>query len=226
MTLGQAIHASFLQMVRQLDAHMARQLHGEERHRPFTTSPLQGPFTVQGQRLLLRRDKDYWLRVTSLETGLSTLLLAIEAQPPPTVRLRESEFAVVAVSSHAGDHAWARRSSYESLYALAYQAEAPAQPRVSLTFASPTAFRSQGRTLLLPSPRLVFSSLWECWQRFSPMPLETAWLASMTADVDVSRYTLRTRMLDFGSYRQVGFVGECEFMARPGVSDHVVRGRL
>jgi CRISPR-associated endoribonuclease Cas6 len=85
-----------------------------------------------------------------------------------------------------------------------------------LTFLSPTAFRSQGRTLLMPLPRLVFTSLLEWWNRYAPFPLSPAILEDVEADVDIARYTLHTQMLDFDRYRQVGFVGDCEFLARRG----------
>jgi CRISPR-associated endoribonuclease Cas6 len=224
MTLGKAIHACFLQMVRRLDPDVGLQLHGADRQKPFTTSPLQGPFEVRGHRLLLKHDREYWLRVTSLEAGLSELLLRLEDQPPQFLNLLEATFAVLNVSSDAHVHAWARRSSYEELQVPKVASEPNPRPKVGMAFASPTAFRSQGQTVLLPLPRLVFSSLWERWQRYAPVPLETALLETLVTDVDIARYKLQTQMMDFGSYRQLGFVGECEFFVRKCVSEEVMWG--
>ena len=61
-----------------------------------------------------------------------------------------------------------------------------------------------------PRPELVFGSLARTWSLYSPLalPLDRDELVAMTADaVVMSRYELRTQMLQFPKHKQVGFVG-------------------
>ncbi len=61
-----------------------------------------------------------------------------------------------------------------------------------------------------PRPELVFGSLARTWGLYSPisLPLDRDELVAMAADaVVMSRYELRTQMLQFPRHKQVGFVG-------------------
>lgn len=225
LTQGNAIHAWFLHLVHQQSPPLASWLHSQERRKPFTASPLQGALSRQGMSARVRTDYTYWLRVTSLDADLSAVLLAIEAAPPLRVRLFDVEFEVSMVTSHPQAHAWAGQSTYEHLYAQAGAHQPAAQ--TTLEFSSPTVFRSQGRNQLLPSPRLIFSSLWDSWHAFAPLPLPDALLPLLSTELDVLRYELKTQMLDFGKYRQSGFVGSCTLgmPRRPAAPDaDVLRG--
>jgi hypothetical protein len=159
MTLGNAFYTALLQLVAHHDQNLAARLHDTNGPKPFTTSPLQGPVTVRGRQLLVQRDCDYWLRVTSVEERLSHILLAMEEHPPQTLPLHGGQFAVVQMSSQAHAHPWAARMPYDALYETAVPREMRSRSQVTLVFESPTAFRSQGQTLLFPLPRLVFGSL-------------------------------------------------------------------
>jgi CRISPR-associated endoribonuclease Cas6 len=225
MTLGNAFYTAVLQLVGEHDRDMAAQLHNADGPKPFTTSPLQGPVTAADKQLRLQRGHDYWLRVTSLDAEISRLLLAIEEQPPQAMRLHDGQFIVAQVSSQSQDHPWACRTQYDALYAAALRCDVQTRPQVTMVFESPTAFRSQGRTIVFPLPRLVFGSLLSRWNQYAPLPLDKELLEAMEMGIDVDRYTLQTQMQNFGRYQlQVGFVGQCTFGVRKGVAREVVWG--
>ena len=211
MTLGKAIHANFLQQVRRFDRAMASRLHDGDDRKPFTTSPLQGPFVPQGRSLCVQPNQKYWFRVTSVETALSELLLRIEENPPAALRLLQTEFKVIMVSSNPRLHPSARRLSYEMLLKENQRPRDSLHRKVKLRFYSPTAFHSDGQTKLFPEPRLVLTSLWDHWQRFAPSPLSRQYLESLVDKTYVASYQLQTRMQHFGAYRQLGFVGSCAY---------------
>lgn len=80
---------------------------------------------------------------------------------------------------------------------------------------------------MLPSPRLIFSSLWESWHAFAPLLLPDALLPLLSTELNVLSYELKTQMCDFGKYRQSGFVGSCTLglPRRPAAPDaDVLRG--
>lgn len=222
LTQGQAVHALFLHLVQQREPQIAAWLHSQERRKPFTTSPLQGELRRVGMELLVQPDHTYWLRVTSVDADLSAVLSAIEEEPPAQVRLFQVDFEVCAVTSHPHDHDWAGQSTYEQLYTRVWQGRPAAQ--TTLEFASPTVFRSQGRNLIMPSPRLVFSSLWESWHAFTTLPLPPDLLPLLSSEIEVLRYELKTQMNDFGNYRQIGFVGACTFGMPRRHEGEVLRG--
>jgi CRISPR-associated endoribonuclease Cas6 len=225
MTLGNAWYTAVLQLVGEYDRALATQLHENDGLKPFTTSPLQGPVTVVGKQLRVQSDQDYWVRVTSLEERLSHVLCAIESHPPSTIRLHDGQFRVVQVSSQSQDHPWALRTPYEALYEAVLRHDPRPRSQVTMAFESPTAFRSQGQTIVFPLPRLVFGSLLNRWNHYAPLPLALELVEAFDVGIDVDRYTLKTQMQDFGRYKlQVGFVGQCTFGTRKGVAAEVVWG--
>lgn len=223
MTLGNAFYTAFLQLVAEHDPELATWLHDANGPKPFTTSPLQGPVAVRDKQLHLQPDQDYWLRVTSIDARLSRTLSALEAQPPPTLRLHNGQFAVTHVTSQPQVHPWAACVPYDALYEAALAHEMRSRPQVPLVFESPTAFRSQGRTTVFPLPRLVFGSLMSRWNHYAPFPLDEDLIDVLDAEIDVDRYDLKTQMQNFGRYQlQIGFVGQCTFGARKDVEAEVV----
>ncbi len=229
--LGRATHAWFLDRVRAADPTLAERLHQSNAVRPFTVSALRGVRrTTQGQ-VTLEAGREYWLRVTSLQPELSQRVVD-EVVPalPGEIRLAETTFRVVSVTSDPREHAWAGQTSYQ---ALAQEhllgAKRPAR-KIRLHFASPTTFRrTQGETSLtdekgrayrvaghnvtLPLPGLVFDSYLQRWNAFAPIALHPDVKRYAEECVAISRYQLRTRLVEFGPAREVGFVGACQFMA-------------
>lgn len=224
-TLGNAFYRYFLNLIRERAGpqgwNLATYLHDTKGPKPFTTSPLQGPFTAEGEQLRLQPDRTYWLRVTSLDAPLSSIIDAIEANPPRTLQLHGMPFQVLGMSSQPGGHAWACRQTVENLYAAFRQPTAEKCSKVTLAFVSPTAFREKGRTTILPLPRLVFGSLLRRWNSYVPEAyhLNPALLHTIDAMVDIDRYQLETHMLNYRRYQlQIGFVGKCTFAIRQDIA--------
>jgi len=86
--------------------------------------------------------------------------------------------------------------------------------QIELDFLSPTLFRRSGESLVLPRPELVFGSLLRTWNAFSPLqlpPYEAADLSTLM----ISHHRIHTRMVDFGSYRLLGFMGRVRYLIPP-----------
>jgi len=203
--LGRAVHAWFLERVREDAPELAKRLHDGQGLRPFTLSALRG-----GRRGQAKAGDHCWLRITALEAELAEWLLGVSwpeeiTLGPVTCRLR-------GVTSDPQEHPWAGRTTYEALLGRLLGAEEP-EARVELQFASPTTFRTRGHHLPLPLPRLVFGSYREKWNAFAPLRLPEAVLSYVEEQVVVARYRLRTRLVAFGEVRFVGFVGLCRFVA-------------
>lgn len=211
LTTGNFAHACFLNLVSRADDALAEDLHEQRRDKPFTISPLQGEFTNQRGRLSLKAGKEYWLRITSLEDTLSNLLLDLAKKPPKSLVLKEEEFEIKRMTASSDEAGWACAATYEELYNFRIPVPWPLDYRIRMKFYSPTTFRSNGQNIPLPLPNLVFFGLAQKWNRFSPIDLGSDISKIAAGRLTLSRYDLATKMLDFGKYRQVGFVGEAEF---------------
>ncbi len=228
-TMGRAVWACALGLIGGRQPDMAAALHDEAGLKPAAASPLQGPFTVEDERLRLRPGQTYWFRVSSVAPALSHMLESIEAQPPRTLELDRQRFEVVTVSSDARRHDWAQRQSYDDLYHATWQESAGAAPLLTLEFVSPTAFLSQGRAVLWPDARRVFGSLLQRWQAYAPALLPDDLEDAFAACLDVDAYELQTRVQRYakGASRQVwyqqGFVGRCRYRAQRGTPEAVLR---
>lgn len=228
-TMGRAVWVCALALVGSHDPGMAAALHDDKSLKPIAASSLQGPFTVVDDRLRLTPEQTYWFRISSVDPALSRVLEDIEAQPPRVLELDRQRFEVVTVSSDARQHDWAQRQSYAGLHDAAWHGRDGVSPLLTLEFVSPTAFLSQGRTVLWPEPRRVFGSLLQRWRLYAPVLLPEDLEDAFATWMDLDAYELRTRVQRYarGASRQVwyqkGFVGTCRYRGQRGTPDAVLR---
>lgn len=226
-TMGTALHACFLELVRRKDVSLAERLHTPGRDKPFTVSPLQGELRPRNGHLVLSPQQKYWLRFSSLERPLSECLLELERDlQGKKLTLLGRGFEVLSVVSRPEGHSWAGRETYEGLYRR-WIAEADTPPRrLQMRFFSPTTFRSGRHNLPLPLPKLVFWALAEKWNRYAPVHLGEGVVGLIEEIVGLARCQIQTHVLDFVRYRQVGFVGECDFRIAPQKEEEEVWARV
>jgi CRISPR-associated endoribonuclease Cas6 len=210
---GRAAHALLLDAIRAADPALAAELHEGQGPRPFTASTLMGRFP--GGRVDPRGL--YTLRLTAIEDRLVRRLAQAAAPggplaPGAAVVLDYHRFAVESAAADPSAHPWAASDGYAGLAAARLVATEPASRQVTLLFTSPTCFRSQERHVPVPLPDLVFGSLLERWNAFSPVafPGETKRYADEC--LAISRYELATRHVPAkqGGLR-VGAVGQITY---------------
>ncbi len=211
--LGRASHAAFLRLISRSDSKLAEQLHTANERRPFTCSSLWGARRV-GNSLQLAPDSPVSLRFTGLTAEISKHLLAAAEAPPSHIELNGIPLAVQSATTDAAADPWAGHVTYE---AFAAQRLIPGETSIAhaeLTFASPTAFHSGGHTLPAPLPSLVYGSLVDKWNAFSPVAVSEEMRRYAQECVAMSRYQLRTRAAPGkGRAAQIGCVGWCRYVA-------------
>ena len=111
---------------------------------------------------------------------------------------------------------WAGTGTCEALARLHLIGGRRPAPRVELQFTTPTTFHSQGRSLPLPLPRLVFGSLLDRWNAFAPLRIDPEILVVVEQACTIARYDLRTEAVPLGGGLQIGFVGRCTYGLPPG----------
>jgi len=217
-TVGHQAHAAFLDTVKRADAALAEVLHHPSLPmKPFTVSPLLGVPKAQEGRVAVRAGKSYALRFTILYQPIFQQFMRrfLADGTRPTIRLGDVEFVIREVLVIPGSHPWAGYASLRDLW----QAAEP-EPRLTLDFASPTAFSrntpdGKKRFLVLPLPEAVFDSLARVWNVWSADAFDRQSLRDALAErAMVAEHNIRTRMLHYQKHPQLGFVGRVSFDLR------------
>lgn len=170
--LGRAGYAALLARLNDLDAPLAAQLHAGNGLKPLTCSGLLNGRLEQGNHSL-QRGQRVAVRVTGLTPPVvQALRRALIEQLPDYWELHGHPFRVVAAHSDGQDHPWSGQTGYETLVARAMTNVGRLARQVTLEFNSPTSFKlAEGMHMPLPLPGLVFGSLAERWNAFSPVAL-------------------------------------------------------
>jgi CRISPR-associated endoribonuclease Cas6 len=182
-------------------------LHKEEKSkglkiRPYTISTLlrdTGWPVFEDEKL--RHGESYWIRITSLDTLLSKLvlfwvlpivpdlkalfpitsrrMLKIKefrlSQKKYTIRLYQINCRIDGYTLNPREHPWAGQTSFSEIAQDSRYAKVSHETRME--FVSPTAFRSNGNDIALPAPGQIFRSLSQKWNAFcsDSMQLQDFW---------------------------------------------------
>ncbi|MCB0125002.1 MAG: CRISPR-associated endoribonuclease Cas6 [Caldilineaceae bacterium] len=215
--LGRANYAATLAALQALDPALGPLIHEGDGPKPLTCS---GILNGRGQRagMAIQADQPYVLRITGLTTPVSeALAAALLATPPTTWTLDGHPFQVQAVTCDPAADPWTGQTSYETLAAAQLiQGERP-QRQVTLRFVTPTTFTSNNMTVPVPLPSLVFGSLVERWNAFSPVTLSPEMRRFGEEMVALSRYRLESKaVVQKNKGLRIGAVGEATYTALGG----------
>ena len=203
---GRALYGWVLERMRTVDPGATAHLHDDGGLKPLTVSPLQGPLTSAGRgRVHAVRGAVLWMRVTALEPETEALLTAaLAGAAGSTLDAAGVRLTQLRVLTSASEHRWAGSVSSQELFDTALGA-APRET-LSLRFLSPTTFRTPQGNLPFPLPSLVFRTLTEKWNQFTPIDLGR-FLEPLETGVRVQSYECRTQRLHLGQHGEIGFVG-------------------
>jgi CRISPR-associated endoribonuclease Cas6 len=189
---GRVALAAILQHVARQDAPLAAHLHDSPGLKPFTCSGiLEG--SAQAESMTVAAGQFYHIRLTGLTTDVCR---AWECHfldnGPRRLQMQSCEFAVTAAISDPRQHSWAGQATYGDLLGRALAQAPQAASPISLELATPVAFRTHGMNMPLPLPSLLFGSLLERWNTFSPytIPLDLRSIAE--GEVAISSFTLES----------------------------------
>lgn len=215
--LGRANYAATLAALQQVDPALGPALHDGEGPKPLTCSGLLP--TAEGQgNMHIHAGASYYLRLTGLTPLASQALDAAFLQKPPTTwTLADHEFTVSHVCCNADEEPWSGCTTYENLAATQLLQPSHLPRRVSLLFHSPTAFQSKEMHVPVPLPNLVFGSLVDRWNTFSPVTLSPEMRRFAEEMVALSSYHLESRAVQQkNGVPIIGGVGRATYTALGG----------
>ena len=215
--VGRAHYAATLQRLRAVAPRMVTAIHDSDGPKPLTCSDiLNGHSNRDGTRL--EPATPYYLRVTGLTQSLSQALLeALVEKPPDAIEFVHHPLRVTGVTMEEADHGWAGSSTYETLAARQMLPGGSIAKQVTMQFASPTAFKQAGRQMPVPLPDLVFGSLVERWNAFSPLALSPEMRRFGAEMLALTRYRLQSRpVAQKNGALRIGGVGAATYRALGG----------
>ena len=215
--VGRGHYAAILQRLAAVDARLATAIHDGDGPKPLTCSDiLNGRSNRDGTRL--EPGVPYYLRVTGLTQDVSQALLeGLLQKPPCTMELAHHLLHMTGCTAEEAEHGWAGSTTYEALAAHQMLPSGSIPKQVTMQFASPTAFKQAGRHMPLPLPDLVFGSLVERWNAFSPLALSPEMRRFGAEMLVLSRYRLQSRpVAQKNGALRVGGVGTATYRALGG----------
>lgn len=215
--LGRAIYAEVLGLIGRRDPSLARQLHAWDGPVPLTCSTLNGP-NRRGADLYVEPGESYELHVTGIAEPVSRLLHSLLLEEPPTLwTIHNHPFELQTVTCDAAGHPWAGIADYQELAAEHLLTVGNPSNRVTLHFDSPTSFKSNEMQIPIPMPDLVFGSLVDRWNCFSPIALSDEMREFSRTCIAISRYNLESvPMPHKGGGFRVGGMGKVTYTALAG----------
>jgi CRISPR-associated endoribonuclease Cas6 len=185
-----ALHANFFRWLEQADPALARVVDAGDGVKPFTVSPFAyyRDTGMASFRLTLLIDDLYPVLDKGIrlrpEVDIHGQRLPLADEP----QLITARFADLA-----------RRECGDS--------------GIILEFRTPASFQVNGLHQPLPVPDLVFGSYVARWNAFAPheLRIDEAWMDWARAAVAVSRFDLRSEVMRFPKYQQIGCVGKVQY---------------
>ncbi len=193
-----ALHAWFLDQVRQLDPDLSAYLHDGESEKPFNISALESQLFPTGKQLQLEANQILHWQVNALSAKVAEFLQQWLTQLPQTLKLRDATLQIKQV----------RISLPPTTYAQLLQPPAK-YSQVNLSFISPTSFRRKGHHFPLPVPVNLFHSYLRRWNDFSQIPISQAdFLDWIDESVIIHQHRLESVKVAAGKRGSVtGFTG-------------------
>lgn len=192
---GSECHGLFFALLRETRPDYSQALH-ESKSNPYSLGSLRG----DGQRIKgifhMNAGSEYSFTISSLSDKMGEAISSLQTffHPAHQFRLGSADCRWLGLEKIAETH-------YQQLLS-----KNPSH-RFTIDFISSTCFRSQGVSLLFPSPELVFANLLERWNTFAPVCLEV----EPNDVLFVSRYNLKTSLVQFAKYKMTGFTGRVEY---------------
>ncbi|MFP4694124.1 MAG: CRISPR-associated endoribonuclease Cas6 [Halothece sp.] len=174
---GRHLHALFLTLVSTVDQELGNYLHHSQSDKPFTLSPLQiyNPKTSSYQlqwehKTGIKKGTPCWWRISLLDDSLFSQLteLWLNLNTKNAWHLGETNLIINSIQGTSNaKQPWANSCLYPELYDNA----SDSKTTFNFTFATPVAFRQGKQDTALPTPELVFNSLWKRWNKYSEIEL-------------------------------------------------------
>ena len=198
---GHLVHGLLFRQLKKENAQFASRVHDDIKKKPFTVSPLYPLGGLPGapvQALAAGGRVAFRVGLMDDETAKMTVA-AMNSADAADVTVGKSPFRVKGVRV------------LDTVRPEEITGCGGIEKGFSLRFRTPTCFKSSGRVLLLPEPRLLLASLARAWEKTGSAPLDLERVNRLCESVLPMQYRLETGVMRMDKYFIPGFVGICSF---------------
>jgi CRISPR-associated endoribonuclease Cas6 len=211
-SLSRATHAAVLRLIDAERPELAARIHDDDGPKPLTVANIGG--LGRGRSVPVDPERDYTLRVTLLTDELEQLATGWTPEALGELDIDGLLWRVTGRIATPAEERWAGSASYMELAAPLLERPPELPQRWEISFATPVTFRRKGLNMPFPLPELVFGSLLERWNAFSPVALPEEVRRYAEECLAISRYELRSVAgPTSGGALQIGGVGRCTYRA-------------
>lgn len=210
---GRHLHALFFSLVSHVDRELGDRLHGERSEKAFTVSPLQIQKPKSRSHILqwqhpqpIAAGTPLWWRISLLDDTLfgSLTQLWLDLNPKQPWHLGSADLHITSIlGTPQATQPWANACSYAQLYEQA----SVDQCQISLSFATPTAFRQGQYDTALPSRDSVFNGLLNRWNKYSDINFNDITFETIFP----SFFNIKTEIATDSRSKFIGCVGEINY---------------
>jgi CRISPR-associated endoribonuclease Cas6 len=205
---GAELHGLFFKALENANIELAEAVH-QMQYKPFIIGPLVGKINRRNGVAQVELGEIYSFSLTTLTAQTtSSLPLILEHIGQNKLVIGGAAFSFIEAKVLIDNN-----YTY-----FDFMSGSKPNSRITMEFVSPTCFRSSGQQLIFPEPGLVFGSLLDRWNFFSDLPLPKLDLSL----INVTKYELKTTMVQFNNYNLIGFKGTCTFTL-PSDTQEVIR---
>ncbi|NJO85068.1 MAG: CRISPR system precrRNA processing endoribonuclease RAMP protein Cas6 [Blastochloris sp.] len=205
---GRIIYNVWLRWLDARDPVLAKHWHDSQGLKPYTCSSLICP----NSRTIQCGD-DAWFRITTLEKGVTNILRDYLEQPPNAVMIGETPFEVLSITADSQHHTWAGSVAYEDIAAPYLLNGANPERRLKMEFAAPVVFNQNEMNMPFPLPELVFGSLLDKWNAFSPISIRQDVREFCYSSLGISHFNLRSQRVQMLEQNQpIGGRGDIQYV--------------
>ncbi|MGM0502286.1 MAG: CRISPR-associated endoribonuclease Cas6 [Bacillota bacterium] len=212
---GESLHGMLFSMLSEQDEAKANELHNEYETKPFTISPILPYPRRKNNKWVLKKDKEYFFRITFLEDEWY-LLFVDYFLDNAELNLQGVDINIREVLTHSNQDKRCNSITCQTLENQARQ-----KKKISFKFHSTTTFRIDKKHIIFPKANLVFNSLKTKWEEYNPDSLTLT--AEDLDQIYISRYNLSSTMEKFNGYPIKGFKGKCVYELSSDLSARKMR---
>lgn len=210
---AKVLNAFLLDVIQRSNRKLSRLLHNLNSLKPYTISRLIGNFSRNNQKLFIKKDEMYIIRMTSISDKVSKSIidtLAYSYAKGEKILLWNNEFEILEFNA-ASISNYPPITECNVLYEISENfINSNNISNITMKFYSPTAFRAGNKNFLFPQPDKVFSSIKRKIKKVRPH--ENFTLENLDLDkIMVSKFKIYTSIVNIGKFSYQGFQGTVTF---------------
>jgi len=205
---GKKIHGFLFNAIKEANEKLSQHVHDILNLKPFTVSPIFG--TRYGGPTYIEEGKIYRIRATFLEDKLFEFF-ASKVMRDKILKNKLSigaiEFLVNKVILDTS------RSEWSSIFSPKYffQENREFKTEITLSFITPTLFRTGDLHLSNPNAEIMFSGLFNKFNKYSDLKLDES-IAEKLKAINISKEDIKVRKVYFDKFYLQGFTGDVTFV--------------